>query len=174
MKADPTGAKPSSVLADTLLGLGALVVSGILWWGSAGLPPPRFEPMGSAALPQILAALITLFALIILLRAVLSQRQLSVREENLEASPSVQRDPSEASASPTRAVIVLILLLIYVAALDMGRLPFLPCTVVLVTVLGVLLSKPSLRNLAGFALFGFLLAFAIDTVFTQFLYVDLG
>ena len=65
-------------------------------------------------------------------------------------------------------------LVIYVGALDFLQAPFVISTIALVVVLGMLLSKPTLRMALIFALFGLVLSVSINLVFTHFLFVDLG
>ena len=40
-----------ALMHDVYLAIGALFLAGMLFYGAMGLPAPRFEPMGSAALP---------------------------------------------------------------------------------------------------------------------------
>ena len=58
------------IVVDLALAAFALAGAGLLYYGSSGLPPPRFEPMGSAAVPRILASLLVLFAIILSASAV--------------------------------------------------------------------------------------------------------
>jgi putative tricarboxylic transport membrane protein len=146
---------------DTALAACALAAAGLLAYGSVGLPPPRFEPMGSAALPRILAGLIALFALVILAQAWLG-RGAAIGGTAARAAP------------PLRAIGAFCALLAYVAALDFGRAPFIPATIAFTLALGLLLTRRSPRAMAGFAILGLILSFGIDVVFSAFLYVDLG
>lgn len=149
---------------DTALAAFALLAAGLLFYGSIGLPPPRFEPMGSAAVPRILAGLIALFAIVILAKAWFGGPE-------GDATPSVV-------APPLRSVGAFAALVGYVAALDVGQAPFVPTTIVFVVAMGLILAARSSRTLwrtvIGFALLGLVLALGIDAVFTRFLYVDLG
>ena len=54
---------------DILLALASMSLAAVLFFGSLGLPPPRYEPMGSAALPRILAGLIVVLSLVLILGA---------------------------------------------------------------------------------------------------------
>lgn len=148
---------------DTALAAFALGIAALLAIGSSGLPPPRFEPMGSAAVPRILAALIALFALLILAKA------WTRREAVLDAGPA-----DEVVAPPGRSLAAFAALVAYVAALDFAHAPFIPTTVAFVLVMGLTLAARTRRTLLGFALLGLILAVGIDMVFTRFLYVDLG
>ena len=67
-----------SIIADLLLAIFAFLAAVILLIGASDLPPPRFEPLGSAALPRILAVIIIFFSLLIALRAYLKNQYLRV------------------------------------------------------------------------------------------------
>jgi putative tricarboxylic transport membrane protein len=146
------------------LALAALVAAGagLLFIGAAELPPPRFEPLGSAALPRILGALLILFALILSARALLRLR----RGGGAEEAPS--------RAEPRRGALVFAALVVYVAALDFVRLPFVPATTLFVTATGLAIGARTWRNLAVFAGLGLALSLGISTILTRFLYITIG
>jgi putative tricarboxylic transport membrane protein len=153
---------------DIYLALASLGLAALLFYGSMGLPPPRFEPMGSAALPRIMAGLIVLFSLILLFGAV--RQSIGASASDLEISA-----PSGASGiARLRPLGVPACLIAYVGALDFLQAPFVPSTIILVVALGLLLSKPTIRTAVIFALFGIVISILINLVFTHFLYVDLG
>ncbi len=144
--------------------LAALVAGGsaLLFIGAAELPPPRFEPLGSAALPRILGALLILFAVILVIRALLRMRAGTLRDE------------AASQADPRRGALVFVALVLYVAALDFGRVPFVPATTVFVTATGLAIGARNWVNLAVFAALGLVLSFAISTVLERFLYISIG
>lgn len=149
-------------LADLVLA--ALIVAGaaLLFIGASELPPPRWEPLGSAALPRILGVLLILFAVIIAIRAALRWRR----------DVTVETDHSE--ASPQRGALVFGALVVYVAALDFGHVPFLPATVAFVCAVGLSIGERTWRNALTFTALGFLLALAISIVLERFLYISIG
>ncbi|MGR3793738.1 tripartite tricarboxylate transporter TctB family protein [Vannielia sp. SX4] len=149
-------------IADIILA--ALVVAGavLLFIGAAELPPPRFEPLGSAALPRILGALLIFFAVVLTLRAMLRIRAGTLRDE------------AASRANPRRGALVFAALVLYVAALDLGRVPFVPATTAFVTVTGMVIGARSWVNLAVFAALGLVLSLAISTVLERFLYISIG
>lgn len=51
--------KARQTLADLTLAVLTIFGAGLLFLGALSLPPPRFEPLGSAALPRILALSVT-------------------------------------------------------------------------------------------------------------------
>ncbi|SIO10817.1 tripartite tricarboxylate transporter TctB family protein [Vannielia litorea] len=144
--------------------LAALVAGGsvLLFIGAAELPAPRFEPLGSAALPRILGALLILFAVILVIRALLRMRAGTLRDE------------TASQVDPRRGALVFVALVLYVAALDFGRVPFVPATTLFVTATGLAIGARSWVNLAVFAALGLVLSFAISTVLERFLYISIG
>ena len=149
-------------IADVILA--ALVAAGaaLLFIGAAELPPPRFEPLGSAALPRILGTLLIFFAVILVIRALL----------RLRAGQASAAAPS--GADPRRGALVFVALVLYVAALDFGRMPFVPATTVFVAATGLVIGARSWVNLAVFAAVGLVLSLAILTLLERFLYISIG
>ena len=158
--------KTRRTIADLALAAVTLGGAGILLYGAMSLPPPRFEPLGSAALPRILASLLILFALIIATIAIFR-----LREDTPAADTTTQ---SGARADPRKGAMVLAALIAYVFALDVLRIPFLIATPFFVTATGVAIGARTWRNLVAFAILGLLLALAISTVLERFLYVRIG
>lgn len=153
-----------SIIADLLLAIFAFLAAVILLIGASDLPPPRFEPLGSAALPRILAVVIIFFSLIIALRAYLKNK----------TSTSVPSFAGETDVEPRRGALVLAALIIYVFALDVLRFPFLVATPVFVIAVGLSIGERSWTNALAFASLGLLLAFGISFVLEHLLYIRIG
>lgn len=150
-------------IADLALSL--LVAAGavVLFIGAAKLPPPRFEPLGSAALPRILGVLLLLFAAILAVRAASRLRRGWIAPVT-EAS----------EADPRKGFAVLLALVVYVFALDVLRVPFVPATTVFVAVVGLSIGARSWINLVIFTSIGLVLALAISNILSRFLYITIG
>ena len=134
----------------------------ILFIGAADLPPPRFEPMGSAAMPKILATIMILLALVIGARAV---SKLGITPDHTRAEPL---------APVWRSAFVFAALVIYVAALDFGRVPFVVATTGFVAAAGLIIGKFSPKAAALFAGLGLCVSTLIYFVFTHFLFIQIG
>ncbi len=157
-----------ALMHDVYLAIASLCLAGLLFYGAMGLPAPRFEPMGSAALPRILGGLIVLLALLLLFNVWRKLRAAGVSPSESETSPDTL------GSAKIRPLGVPACLVAYVGTLDFLQAPFVPSTIVLVVALGMLLSKPSLRTAIIFTLFGAALSISINLIFTHFLHVDLG
>lgn len=177
------------IVSDLLLAVAVLVGAGLLLVGASDLPPPRFEPMGSAALPRILACMLVLFALVLGARAIRRYfvgRSASLQTENRSGDADIRNSNVTAHSPDTvstgnattgnaiRAAILFAGLVAYVFALDKLQWPFILATTVFVTFVGTLLSQLNYRSLIVFLIFGLALSISVHTVFTRFLYVDLG
>lgn len=142
------------------LALCACVIAGsaILFIGASTLPPPRFEPLGSAAVPRILGVILIVLSLIVAVQSLLTRDAV----------------PEAPAALPYRGFLVLAALVAYVAALDHFRVPFLIATPVFVLASGVAMSRPTLRNSLFFAALGLAVAAVLYWVLSTFLYIRIG
>lgn len=60
----------STPRADVALALTVGAFAGLLLWEAEKIPPPFFDPLGSAAVPQGVASILAVLAAVVLLRAV--------------------------------------------------------------------------------------------------------
>jgi putative tricarboxylic transport membrane protein len=148
--------------ADLLLAAAVVAGAVVLFVGAAELPPPRFEPLGSAALPKILGGLIIFFAAIIASKAVLNK-------ETTDAAP-----PPASKSEPWRGLVVFIALVVYIAALDFGRVPFALGTMVFVSVAGMAMDRFAPKPALIYALLGLIVGAVLNYVFANFLYIKIG
>ncbi len=157
--------KARKTIADLVLAALTLGVAAILIIGAQSLPPPRFEPLGSAALPRILGGLLIVFALIIAAGVLIRHRS---------SAPAPQQDTTTPKVDPKRGALVFIALIAYVFAVDVLRVPFIAATPLFVIAAGVAISGVNRRGLIAFAALGLLLAVFISTVFERLLYIRIG
>lgn len=147
--------------ADLALAALSCVGAALMFIGTADLAPARFEPLGSAALPRALGALMALFGGIIGWRAFRDLRRAS-------------EDGTRELALPGRLVLVVAATAVYVVALDTFAVPYIAATTAFMVAIGAILAKRRLPTLVGFAVLGAVLAVAIRYVMTHLVYVDLG
>lgn len=157
--------KARKTLADLVLAGLTLAGAAVLFIGAQSLPPPRFEPLGSAALPRILGGLLVVFALIVATGALLRHRS---------SAPLEQPEIVGPQPDPKRGALVLAALIAYVFALDVLRVPFIIATPLFVIATGSAISGIKWRNLIAFAVLGLVLAVFISTVLERFLYIRIG
>ncbi|KFB11457.1 tripartite tricarboxylate transporter TctB family protein [Nitratireductor basaltis] len=152
--------------ADLALVLFIVLGASLLLYGASFLPEPRFEPLGSAALPRGLAILLLFFASIIAVRAFGK-----TADDEGNQSAGNEAVPEKAF---WRGWAMFAALVLYVAALDFFAVPFVIATALMLLASGLILNGFSLRSAFVFGLVGVLLALSLSFVFTNFLYVDLG
>ncbi|MDW4497187.1 tripartite tricarboxylate transporter TctB family protein [Sulfitobacter sp. D35] len=151
------------LLLAALCGAGAVV----LLIGAAGLPPPRFEPLGSAAMPRILAALLILFSTIIAARAAVTLLRRAPIEDPLEPDPP-------GTEARVRSLLTFAALVLYVLALDVLRVPFWLATTAFLGAIGLVLTGFDWKAGAIYAGLGAALGTGLAWVFQSFLYISLG
>ena len=149
--------------------LAALCIAGaaLLLAGAASLPPPRFEPLGSAAMPRALAVVLIVLSLLMAGRSLLTLRR---------PGPTPDDDdlPQPEGTRQGRSVLTFLVLVAYVAALDLGRVPFWIATMVFLAAIGLILTGGNLRAGAVYAVLGAALGAALAWAFQNFLYISLG
>ncbi|WP_372803140.1 tripartite tricarboxylate transporter TctB family protein [Paracoccus seriniphilus] len=154
------------ITGDMALAVVCLIGALLLFIGAADLPPPRFEPLGSAAMPRILGSGLALCALIIAAKALLS-----LRHRPAEA-PAMEKPASDTRRS--RSVLTFVSLVLYVAALDLLRMPFWIASSAFLGAIGLILTGLNLRAGLFYALLGAGLGAVLAWVFQNFLYIAIG
>lgn len=95
---------------DLGLAAGLLVVCGLVLWGSRGLAPSTFEPLGPAAFPVGLAAVIAALTLLLVARSFLEARKAgSDSGRPAESSGDPDEAEDEVPRRPAMAVAILAL-----------------------------------------------------------------
>tara|TARA_B100001123_G_C15176141_1_gene973413 strand:- start:424 stop:900 length:477 start_codon:yes stop_codon:yes gene_type:complete len=150
-------------IQDYVIGASTIVLAGLILWAVREIPPPFFDPLGSAAVPKTVA-----FILILLAARLTARRYF---ENKAEAEKAVHQEPYNLEPWLTTAVVVFSIL--YTLALGTGLLGFRWGTVVYVFLTGVVLAKKD-RKVMGFSL-GLALVIGIggDYLFTNFFFIDL-
>jgi putative tricarboxylic transport membrane protein len=155
-----------AAFGDLALCAAVAIAAALLLIGAAKLPPPRFDPLGSAALPRALAAIMLFFAAWIAIAAV---------QTLMRGSGTVVQDPKPADeVNPWRGVIVFAALMAFIAALDVFRVHLIPAATVFMAVIGFVVAGPTWRTALMYGAFGLVLSGALTWVMSNFLYVKFG
>ncbi len=149
--------------ADLALAVGMILFSGLVYWGSLELPPPRYEPLGSAAVPQGLAIIMAVLSVILILRALPHLKTFKGQHNAIE----------DVTPRPLLSVIIFILTVIFVAVLDLGILSFIPAGVLYMTAVGYFLTHRNLKRLPKFFAFSLVMVIGNYYLFTKVFYIDL-
>jgi len=143
------------VFAAVMIALAALV-----FVGTADLPPPRYEPIGSAAIPRGVAITMALLAVIVLVRA------LAGAGDDISGEAVGRR-------AVTRVLAIAGLLVAYVALMDARVVGFRIATVPFLALSCVILGGFGPRLLAVSAVFSVVLTLSVHAAFTRLFYIDL-
>lgn len=154
--------RPTHPGTDLIVAALVAAAAAALFVGAAKLPPPRWEPLGSAAVPRALGTLLALFAGILAVGAV---RALAARVPAAPFTPDAQR--------MLRGVGVLVSVIVFVVAMDVPRVPFVYAGPVFVVVISALVGVGTLRGLGWSAVWGVALCSGIYFAFTSFFYINL-
>ena len=156
--------------ADIVFALVIILVSTVIYWQTLGLPPPRYEPLGSAAVPRALAIIMAVLALLVLIRALRS----NMRSSNNPADTSSSAGHTATYIRrPWLAAFSFVLVCAYVAAMDQKLLGFIPATIGFLLLIGLLLNRGNWRQLPWLAGFACVLTLACHLIFTKVFYIDL-
>jgi len=154
--------RPAHPATDLIVAALVAAAAAARFIGAAKLPPPRWEPLGSAAVPRALGTLLAGFAALLAAGAV---RALLSRAE----APAFAAE----NARLLRGGGVLVAVILFVVAMDVGRLPFVAVGPVFVLAISVLVGGLSWRVAGWSALWGVVLCGGLFLVFTRFFYINL-
>ena len=145
------------------LGLAALVVALAILVHTevAKLPPPFFDPLGSAALPRLLSRLLMLLAVMLVVGNVIGTRR-----------RGASGDP-EPRGAPLVALSVVTTAVAFIASMQLGLLGFLEASVLYLFVSGMILGRVEARRVLPLALGAVAAGLFFFVVFTKIFYVDL-
>ncbi|TCS57235.1 putative tricarboxylic transport membrane protein [Primorskyibacter sedentarius] len=160
---ETSAANPKIELA---LALALIGFSGVIFVGAAGLPEPRFEPLGSAAVPRMLAGLMACLSAIWVIRLLPALRK-------AHPAPAAPLDPEAPKPHPGLAVAVLLAVFAFVAVMDFGLASFKVAGIGFVILCGFLLTHRDLRKLPWIVGYAVVLVLACDFAFTRFFYINL-
>jgi len=149
--------------SEIALAVGLIVFSSIIYWSAQSLPEPEYEPLGSAAIPQGLAVIMSLLSLIMIVRAV----------PRLKSFRSTEDTNAEVIPRPLIAVSIFIISVLFVAVLDFGILPFLPAGIIYLSLIGYIMTHRDLKSLPWVVGFSIVLTVVSFYIFTKIFYIDL-
>jgi putative tricarboxylic transport membrane protein len=150
-------------LADIVFAAVVILFAGIVWWGTLDLPPPRYEPMGSAALPQALAAIMAVLALFVGARGVLAFAKAS----------GTRPAPAPFRKRPALAVATLAILVAYLLLFEFRLTGFITASIPAFGLIGCMLVDFERKRVPYVLGFVVLIVTLSHFVFTRLFYIDL-
>jgi putative tricarboxylic transport membrane protein len=155
--------RTSEARTDVALAGGLMLFSGLLYYEAERLPPPFFDPLGSAAVPKLTALVLTVLAALLVLGRLLRAGQ--------AAGPGTAGH--ERRGAPLVALGAVLIPIAYVALMQVRLLGFREATVLFVFALGALLGRRRRWGLVALAGLALLIGIGFDYLFTQVFYIDL-
>ncbi len=140
-----------------------LVLAGLVLWAAQDIPPPFFDPLGSAAVPKTCA-----YSLIVLSLGMGLRRYF----KNRASGRTVSRDVSY-KTEPWLALSVVALSALYTLAMGSGWMGFRWGTVIYIFITGTMLAKKNYAVMSISLAWGLLLGIGGHFLFTNFFFIDL-
>ena len=140
---------------------GLIALAVFILMGVKDIPPPFFDPVGSAAFPKYAACLVIVFAIAIAMRA---YRSLKTEK------------PKEAQAfisEPLLALFVVLIPCLYIASMQIGLLSYRIATVIFIFLLSSILARLEKRVMFSSAIIALVFGFGGQYLFTEVFYMDL-
>ena len=152
---------------DLLLALAVILLALVVYWQASLLPPPFFDPLGSAAVPKLAAIVLVVLAI-----GVVHERLRAVPGES-PGGLAAESGDEPAPNAPWTALASIVLPVLYVGAMQAGWLAFAQASTLFVFALGALFARFRPRLLLLLVPVALIAGYGLDYVFTEILYVDL-
>lgn len=157
---------------DIALAVAILAFSALVYWQALDLPPPRYEPMGSAALPKALSVIMAVLALLLMARALWPR---SAKEVEVAAPIEKSADPTPGiTRRPWLAGFTFAATAAYVAVLDLKLLGYPLATALYLAASCLMLTRGDRRQWRWIVPFAIGLSLVCYLVFTRIFYIDLS
>lgn len=153
--------------AELVLALCFIVLSAAVWLSANQLPPPIFDPLGSAAVPKLIAVVVALLAV-----AMIFQRASGHTMSGTVPDPEEDGE-ADAPLRPGTAAACFAAMAAYPLVMGAGILGFREASFVFVLTLGGFLSHFERRTMAVLLATAALTALGLDWLFTSVFYIDL-
>jgi putative tricarboxylic transport membrane protein len=150
-------------IQDYVVSCFTIILAGLVLWGAKDIPPPFFDPLGSAAVPKVCAYILITLAVIISLRRFF---------ENKSGSTASSEEVGY-RAEPWLAVAVVGLSILYTFAMGAGWIGFRWGTVLYVLATGSILAKGNHKIMAISLALGLMFGIGGHYLFSTIFYIDL-
>ena len=150
-------------IQDYVISAFTIVLAGLVLWGARDIPPPFFDPLGSAAVPKAAAYILIALALGISIRRFFQNKH----------SPGAGLEDEGYQLEPLRAVGVVLFSILYTLGMGIGLFGFKWGTLFYITLTGVMLAKGNKPAMLISLALGLLFGFGGSYLFTNIFYIDL-
>lgn len=153
---------------DLVLALLLYAFAAVLYWQASLLPPPFFDPLGSAAVPKFVALVLAVLATLVVVRVFVG-----AGEEPAPVDEATPPEDTAARPAPLIALGAVLLPTAYVASMAFDALGFREASILFIFAMGALLARFRRRAVLILLPLAILLGLLFDFIFTQVFYVDL-
>lgn len=148
-----------------------LIILSVAFYTAAGsLPPPRFEPLGSAAVPRTLSVIMVVLCTVMLVRA-FSNIQKPIQEDHEVGAEQTGEVLSK--SKPKLSAMVFIATVCFIAAMDSKLLSFPIAGIAYMTTILLLMNDFDLKKLPWVIGYSVMLVLFSYWIFTRFFFIDL-
>jgi len=151
--------------ADGILAVTVVAFATVIIVEAERLPPPFFDPLGSAAVPKFVAGVLIALAASLLWRC--------WRQPAAAVAIDGELDDAPASNAPAVAIGATVLPILYVGSMHAGILGFAPASAAFVWLLGTLLARGRWRTMALLIPLAIVVGYGLNALLTRFFYIDL-
>ncbi|QXD23505.1 tripartite tricarboxylate transporter TctB family protein [Opitutia bacterium ISCC 51] len=148
---------------DYIISAFTIVLAGLVLWGARDIPPPFFDPLGSAAVPKAVAYILIALAAGIAIRRFFQNK----------TSPGAGVADEGYQLEPLRAIGVVGLSILYTLGMGTGFLGFRWGTILYITITGALLAKGNKPAMMISLALGLLFGLGGSYLFSEIFYIDL-
>ena len=152
------------MMRDRVFGCVLLVLCGVVYWGTLDLPPPTYEPLGPAALPQLLAIIVAILVL-----------PLIVAPASYQNSAPVEADGEGEATRPTpwMAVALIAVSVVFTMLMQSRMVPFAILATGFLMVVMAIMTRFARRAWPATLIVSPMIGFGLWYLFTQVFIIDL-
>ncbi|HMB48093.1 MAG TPA: tripartite tricarboxylate transporter TctB family protein [Afifellaceae bacterium] len=102
-----------------------ILIGGVLYYGALDIPPPRFDPLGSAAVPKTIAVSLAVLAVLLFIQNAAGWRGGVISApRDMEGADEVAESTGEYRADPAAALASIVIPVVYVLSIQYGLFDF--------------------------------------------------
>ncbi|MGP1397709.1 MAG: tripartite tricarboxylate transporter TctB family protein [Inquilinaceae bacterium] len=156
-----------AIRGDGVLAACLVAFAGLLYMEALKVPPPFFDPLGSAAVPKFVALVLALLAVLLMLP------RAKTPPTPAEDDDIAEDDTAAVPPAPVTAIASGLTAVAYIGLMQAGMLNFAQASTVFVLVLGALLARRRRPILLALVPVAFAVGYGFDYLFTEVLFIDL-
>lgn len=167
--------KSPAARRDLLLSLFVFLIGVVIYLGALDIPPPRFDPLGSAAVPKTIAVCLMVLAGLLVLQNALGLRGgLISAPRSIEGTDEVAENVDEYRPDPLAAGAAFLLPVVYILLIQYGLFDFAIGSTLFVFAYGFVFMPVIRRNLILWLVpVSIVIGIGLTLIYTQLFTIDL-